>query len=186
MFSPMKTLYTYFPLTFFLRIAFLLLIDIVAAVIVYKLWKKNRITKNKALAIQLLVMYVTVVLFLTVLCRRTLEYHRFGVDVVSYYSSLFCGTGEVDVTELVLNIGLFIPVGFLSCYVFSKYKIICAVLFSAFLSSMIELSQYVLRNGYVSFTDVIHNTVGSLLGAVLMALLILIHKIITKKSEKDG
>ena len=101
--SPIKTLLMYFPLTFFLRVLFLLAIDIATAILMYKRYKKKLITINKAIVVVMLVTYITAVLFFTLLGRRTLEYYRFGPDIASYYSALFGGSGDVDITELLLN-----------------------------------------------------------------------------------
>lgn len=182
MLSPIKTLYTYFPLTFFFRVLFLLAINVAAAVIVYKLYKKNKINKIKAFAVVGLVLSTTFVVFLAVLGRRSLDYYRFGPEIVPYYSALFSG-GMVDIKELLLNIVVFVPIGFLAYAVFYKHKLIWATLFGLIVSAFIELSQLVLKCGYVCFVDVIHNTLGALLGGLLGILVVLIIKIIGDKSK---
>lgn len=174
MFSPIKTLFTYFPLTFFLRVLFLLAIDVGTAVTVYKRYKKELLDKGRAIAIALLVAYITVVLFFTVLGRRTLDYYRFGPDVSSYYTELFSGSGTIDITELWLNILMFVPLGVLSCFVFSRFKVFIATATGCCLSIVIELMQLLFRSGYVSLTDVIHNTLGALLGGLLGVFIIFV------------
>lgn len=172
MLSPMKTLYTYFPVTFFLRIAFLLFVDVAVGILLYKQYKKNKIKKKKAIAIEALVVYITFVLFLAVLSRRSLDYYRFGMGAVDYYYLLFSCSSEVDLTEFILNIAVFVPVGALSYIVFYRLKLIKAVMTGFCLSSVIELSQLVLRCGYVSGVDIIHNTLGAVIGALLSLLVI--------------
>ena len=172
MLSPMKTLYTYFPVTFFLRIAFLLFVDVAIGIVLYKRCKKNKIEKKKAIAIEVLVVYITFVLFLAVLSRRSLEYYRFGMGVCEYYLSLFRYRTDVDMLELVLNIAVFVPVGAISYMAFYRLKLIKAVLTGFCLSSVMELSQFVLRCGYVSGVDIIHNTLGAVIGALLSLLVI--------------
>ena len=176
MLSPIKTLLMYFPLTFFLRVLFLLAIDIATAILMYKRYKKKLITINKAIVVVMLVTYITAVLFFTLLGRRTLEYYRFGPDVVSYYTALFGGSNDVDITELLLNILMFIPIGLLACLVFKRYRVFCSVCIGLCVSVFIELFQFLLRSGYVSATDVIHNTLGTLLGALLGLAIILVSK----------
>lgn len=185
MLSPMETLYTYFPVTFFLRIAFLLFVDVAVGILLYKQYKKNKIEKKKAIAIEVLVVYITFVLFLAVLSRRSLDYYRFGMGAVDYYFLLFSCSSEVDLTEFILNIAVFVPVGVLACMVFAKQKLIKAVFVGFCLSSVIELSQLVLKCGYTSGVDIIHNTLGTLVGALLSLLVISVAKKI-KMSKKDG
>ncbi len=185
MFSPMMTLYTYFPLTFFLRIAFLLSLDIVVGVILYKQYKKNKIEKTRAVLFELLTVYTSVVMFLTVLSRRTLEYRRFGPDVFEYYDWLFVGKDMVDIAELTLNVLLFVPIGALLYIVLKRYRFSVTVCIGFLFSMVIELLQYILRNGYVSATDVIHNTLGTIVGALgSMVVLYVIRKI--RVSKKGG
>lgn len=183
MLSPIKTLMTYFPLTFFLRVAFLLAIDVSTAILMNKRYKEKLITKHRALAIVLLVSYITVVLLFTLLGRRSLEYHRFGLDIVSYYTELFSGNGNVDITELILNILMFVPIGLLTCFVFERYKVFLPVTIGLCVSVFIELFQYLLRSGYVSATDVIHNTLGAFVGGLLGITVICVVKIAGGKSE---
>lgn len=183
MLSPIKTLFMYFPLTFFLRVLFLLAIDVATAVLMYKRYKKKLITKNRAYAVTLLVTYITIVLFFTLLGRRSLEYHRFGLDIVSYYTELFSGNGNVDITELILNILMFVPIGVLTCFVFERYKVFLPVTIGLCVSVFIELLQYLLRSGYVSATDVIHNTLGALIGGLLGIAVICVVKIVGGNSK---
>ncbi len=184
MFSPIKTLFMYFPLTFFLRILLLISIDAVTAYIAYKLYKKNKIVKNKAIVAVLLVVYISLVLFFTVLGRRTLEYYRFGMDVISYYSGLFNGDVSVDITELLLNVLMFVPMGSLTCVLFSRFKVLWAFVVGMCISLFIEIAQLLLRNGFVSLTDVIHNTLGALLGGVLTFIIVSMVNNIRKRQNQ--
>lgn len=179
----MFTLYTYFPWTFFLRIAFLLLIDVTAGFIVYKLYKKERIKKRHAVAIELLVIYITFVLFLAVLSRRSLDYYRFSTDVSTYYTQLFSNPSVVDMSELVLNIAVFVPIGMIVCFVVDKHKVWWAVLVGFTTSGVIELSQLLFRCGYVSGVDIIHNTLGALIGALVVSVSIFVYKRLKNKPD---
>ena len=172
----MFTLYTYFPWTFFLRIAFLLLIDVTAGFIVYKLYKKERIKKRHAVAIEMLVVYITFVLFLAVLGRRSLDYYRFSTDVLTYYTQLFSNPSAVDMPELVLNIAVFVPIGMIVCFVFNKYRVWWALVIGFTTSCVIELSQLFMRCGYVSLVDVIHNTLGALIGSVVTVAVVFVYR----------
>ncbi len=183
MLSPMFTLYTYFPLTFFLRILFLLLIDVTTGIIVYKQYKKKKIKKRRAVAIEMLVIYITFVLFLAVLGRRSLDYYRFSTDVLTYYTQLFSNPSAVDMPELVLNIAVFVPIGMIACFVVYKHKVLWAVLIGFTTSLVIELSQLLFRCGYVSGVDIIHNTLGTLIGALVVSVSIFAYKRLKNKPD---
>lgn len=183
MFSPIRTLFTYFPLTFFLRVFILLAIDIITAVLVYKFYKKNKLDKCRAIAVVVLVTYITIVLFFTVLGRRTLDYYRFGPGIASYYTDLLSGNTAIDIIELMINIFIFVPIGMISGILFRKFKIFWAVAVGLCTSLAIEFLQLILRSGFVSLTDVIHNTIGSLIGGLLTVIVILIANNINKSSK---
>lgn len=173
----------YFPLTFFLRVFILLAIDIITAVLVYKFYKKNKLDKCRAIAVVILVTYITIVLFFTVLGRRTLDYYRFGTGVISYYTELFSGSTTINITELLLNILMFVPIGVISCFPFKRFKIFCAGAIGLGVSILIEGLQFLFKNGYVSLTDIIHNTLGALIGGLLAIVIITIAKNINRKSK---
>lgn len=183
MFSPIRTLFTYFPLTFFLRVFILLAIDIITVVLVYKFYKKNKLDKCRAIAVVVLVTYITIVLFFTVLGRRTLDYYRFGPGIASYYTDLLSGNTAIDIIELLINIFIFVPIGMISGILFKKLKIFWAVAVGLCTSLAIEFLQLLLRNGFVSLTDVIHNTLGTFIGGLLAIVIISIAKNINRKSK---
>ena len=188
MLSPIKTLFTYFPLTFFLRVLFLLAIDVAVAVVMYRRYKKNIATKRKALSVVALVFCITFVLFLALFGRRSLDYYRFGQGVLSYYTALFNG-GVVDIKELVLNILIFVPIGVFGYFCVDRLKVLFGTMVGFGVSVFIELFQFLLRSGYTSVVDVIHNTVGALLGSLLCAIVVLCFKgcrrYIRSKVEKE-
>ena len=183
MLNPIRTLFIYFPLLFFLRVFILLAIDLVVAVFAYKFYKKSRIDKHKAISIVLLVTYITIVLFFTVLGRRTLDYYRFGPGIASYYTDLLSGNTAIDIIELLINIFIFVPIGMISGILFRKLKIFWAVAVGLCTSLAIEFLQLILRSGYVSLTDIIHNTIGALIGGLLAIVIIYIAKNINRKSK---
>lgn len=181
MFSPIRTLFMYFPFTFFFRVILLLIINGVTIFIVKRKYKKQQFNKTKSVGIILLVAYTTVVLFFTVLGRRTLEYYRFGTDAISYYTNLFSGQGETDFIELWLNILMFVPIGVLGCFIFEKCKVLWTGITGFCISIFIELLQLLLRSGFVSLTDIIHNTIGTLIGSIFTIIIILIVNNIRKR-----
>ena len=144
----------------------------------YKRYKKKQITKKRAYAVILLVTYITVVLFFTLLGRRSLESHRFGPDLVTYYTALFNGNTDIDIIELMLNVLMFVPIGLLACFAFKRYKLLLSIVVGFGVSVFIELFQLLLKSGYVSMTDIIHNTLGTFLGALLGVVIILIIRIV--------
>ena len=63
--------------------------------------------------------------------------------------------------DILLNILLFLPLGFLFGVCFKNWK---AVLLGFLLSALIELTQYVLFLGYCEADDVLNNVIGTAVG----------------------
>ena len=68
------------------------------------------------------------------------------------------------------NIVLFIPLGVFSAIYFRKHKVIYSLLSGFLVSLIIEILQYALHRGCAETMDVICNTIGALIGAVLTVL----------------
>ena len=64
----------------------------------------------------------------------------------------------------VLNVALFVPVGFLAGIGFRYIGWMKVVQWGCMLSIVIEISQFFFRKGYCEADDVIHNTLGCLIG----------------------
>ena len=69
--------------------------------------------------------------------------------------------------ENILNVLLFVPVGFLAGCGFQSVTLKKVLLLGGGLSIFIELLQYFFRKGFCETDDVIHNVAGCLIGYVL-------------------
>ena len=100
----------------------------------------------------LVALYVLIILWITLFSRRPME------------SRIFRGLfWEIEMgywNNIIQNILLFIPLGFL---IGGKRGIIAGVL----LSIGIELTQYIAVLGYCELDDVLNNTIGATIGALL-------------------
>lgn len=81
--------------------------------------------------------------------------------------NLFNSVQATPIEDLLLNIILFIPLGFLLPYLWPKLSGFKTVLTGLLVSVAIETTQYVLQLGCCDIDDIINNTLGSLLGYVL-------------------
>ena len=120
--------------------------------------------RNKAQIIKwiLAVIVVTVILYITVFCRSIGTEHIFRL--------LFWELKNGYWKDIGLNILLFVPFG----VVIGGRK---GILAGFILSFIIEVIQYVFCLGYCEMDDVLNNTIGVLIGA-------LINKIATRNVEK--
>lgn len=120
-----------------------------------------------ALAIE----YYFLVLCSTVICRTSPVSKRVELILFYNYSDIWNGVDfKRTVMEILLNIALFVPIGFLLGGIMSKGFL--KVLFTGcLLSILIELLQLASGMGLCETNDVIHNTVGCMVGYGLAQLL---------------
>lgn len=118
----------------------------------------------------LLAAYVFFVLMETVIGRKV------GVGRVELVPFWSYSHTELRM-EIVLNYILFIPFGFLLYLCFGKKYGLRVVIAGFLLSASIEIVQLVFRIGLFEFDDMIGNTIGCLIGAV-------VGKLIRKKKKK--
>lgn len=114
--------------------------------------------------------YTFVVLCTTVLFRsHSLDA---GLELMPFWSYLayFKGEDESLLLENIMNVIVFIPIGLLLAYVLVKNSFWKAVIFACILSISIEVMQLVTRNGFCEIDDVIHNTLGCVIGYGLFCL----------------
>ena len=106
--------------------------------------------------------------------------HRFGNDFLADFKRIF--QGEIDLVQIIANIGVFVPWGFFlveflatkkrsgdSEFVFfNSWRRIGLATMAAFgLSLCIEFLQLVLHVGFFELTDLVMNTVGGGVGALM-------------------
>lgn len=86
-------------------------------------------------------------------------------NFLPFWSYTAIQEGRLDlIPENVMNIIVFIPVGFLLGMTFPGIKWWMVLLFGGGLSVSIELLQFIFKRGFSEVDDVIHNIVGCLIG----------------------
>ena len=86
-------------------------------------------------------------------------------DFTPFWSFRAILAGRKDLlTQDIMNVAAFIPIGFLLACAFDRLKGWQALLIGGGFSVLIESLQFVLRRGFAEFDDVFHNVVGCLIG----------------------
>lgn len=135
------------------------------------------------MSIVLLSSYYFVVLCSTVIYRSRIESVDFNFTPFWSYSAIINNEPSITKLEVILNIILFVPIGLLlgifrntdnerklkksNLYYFMIFFI------GIVLSLSIEISQFVFHKGFSETDDVIHNTLGCVIGYFLIDRLIL-------------
>lgn len=104
--------------------------------------------------------YVFFVLYITVISRHRLGHSSLNINPLWDYMVL----NNRIISEIILNILLFLPIGFFVGCIFPSLNVwkICAL--GAGFSLTIELTQLLTERGICNISDVVHNTLGCMMG----------------------
>lgn len=124
-----------------------------------KLWK--------GINISFLAFYIFYLLFFAILCRTSGEDFYVNLIPLSSYYHYFLGENSEAIRTNTANLAVFYPLGLILWEMFAqrKHKLLKIALIAFTLSLAIELTQYILSIGYTEADDVLHNTLGAILGA---------------------
>lgn len=141
-------------------------------VISFVVWKGIK-TGLRYSAVLLLIEYAFFLICSTVVFRVTHETRRFDFHPFWSYRAIQEGRVEL-ILENIMNVAVFVPVGLLVGLVtLNKLKLFKAGLLvfgiGLFLSVSIEALQFFLKRGFSEFDDIFHNTLGCLIGFMLVA-----------------
>ena len=126
--------------------------------------------------------YVLSVLYLTLLNRGMYEDMHYNLELFWSYKDMLRIPGYSYYKEIVLNILLFIPFGFLPVLLIKRINQVKVIIPLAFLFSLyIELCQLLFRRGLFELDDLFNNSLGALIGYGISYSL---HSLFTNKIDK--
>lgn len=119
----------------------------------------------------LLVEYIILAYCSTVFFRDIREDCTCNLDFFWSYEEIAKGKAPELLFESIMNVVVFVPIGFLSAAVIRKHRFIIPMVLGVGISVSIETLQFILRRGLPEFDDVFHNTLGCLIGFGICSLL---------------
>ena len=108
----------------------------------------------------LLIGYVFLVFCTTIFFREETFEKHYRLCPLSSYSMLY----NKLLAELIMNIMMFVPIGFFTGGALKKKHIWNAIVFGFGLSLFIELTQLITTRGVFNVDDIIHNVLGCIIG----------------------
>lgn len=128
--------------------------------------------KSRTISITLFAIYLILLCWILVL---KLGVHFSYMSSKSYnlipFVEIFTDFAKLDKAEIILNVLIFIPVGVYTALIFEKRSLKGQLLLILFISSSIEVIQFIVQIGAFDSTDIVTNTVGGLLGIALLTLI---------------
>lgn len=144
---------------------------IVTLIVLIALHHQKKITFGQGLATVFFVAYLYLMFGSTVFTRTPGTVTHVNTDFLWEYRKILADHSWHYVKEVLLNMLMLMPVGFLFPLVRGKRGVVLAVLFGFLCSLGIEGMQWFFKCGLFEYDDLFNNTIGALLGYVLYRIL---------------
>lgn len=120
-----------------------------------------------------LVIFVFALIYITIISRM----RSTPVSNPLIYFYMKKDFNKNDLKELIGNIVLFLPYGAGICILLkSRHPLVLTALAGLLTSMLIELSQLILQCGYIQISDLVTNTLGTIIGCIMSLFVIGINK----------
>ena len=129
-------------------------------------YRRGKLSFAQALACPCLAAWCALVLTSTVLARTVMKKAVYKLTLFWSYAAIASGKKYL-MAEVILNVFLLLPVGFLLPVVWKRAGLRHALAAGAALSAVIEGAQLLAKRGWFEFDDIFHNTLGAVLGYIL-------------------
>ena len=107
-------------------------------------------------------------------------YKNRSINIIPFMGSVIVN-GNIDTSEIINNIIVFIPIGIYVCMLKKDWSILKKISVGFFISLGIEVLQFVLAIGATDITDLIGNTLGGIIG---IGVFYLFSKVFKNKTNK--
>ncbi len=178
---------SFFALAFQCLIVAVVIVIIVSSFYLYihkHILKKDSLNKRQSIKYILLAIYLIIVFIATLLSRESASY-EVSFQLFSSYRYAWNNFSISEWRYIILNILMFVPIGFLvplvSVKMRSFYK---TTLFSLFFTLLIETSQLMSHRGIFETDDILNNIIGGMIGYGLFTLFHYFYSHIIKTDKK--
>lgn len=130
--------------------------------------QKNNTLTNKLTSLLLTIYSIT--LFWIIVLKLNISFSYKGtrnVNLIPFREPLLYN-GRVDYNEIILNILIFVPLGLYVGILFKNLSTAGKVFSFFMVSFCFEILQFILRIGAFDITDIINNTLGGIIGLLLL------------------
>lgn len=116
----------------------------------------------------MLINYVVLVLLITLLTRTQRLHPAAAWQPFWSWRKAIVYRNQRLFEEILLNLLMLMPMGLLMASIYRRMHLLHVFCIGVFFSSLIEVSQLVLRLGLFEWDDIIHNTLGCVFGAAIV------------------
>lgn len=111
-----------------------------------------------------LIVLIWIILFKFGVRFSYMEYR--SVNLIPF-AEYFSSTGKIDLSEIILNVIIFIPLGVYSGILFNRWTLSAKLFLFFLISFLFEGLQYAIRIGAFDLTDIITNVFGGVTGLIV-------------------
>ncbi len=142
------------------------MLAVLAGFAAFIFYKNGKLKLSDCFVISVLAFFISFVLAITIIERTPSPSAQY--ELIPFWSYRAIANGRTDLrSEVFWNIVLFIPIGTLLSVLLNKARRFIPVIPCFLFSAAIELTQLFTHRGLFEFDDIIHNTLGAVIGILL-------------------
>ena len=135
--------------------------------------------KDTSKITKILFIIYLIALFEIIVFKLEIPFTKMGylrsINLIPFSESLIVN-GAIDFSEIFMNIIIFIPLGIYIEMLFSKWSTIKKISVIFIVTLICEISQFIMAIGASDITDIINNTLGGIIGLLIMYILVKLFK----------
>ena len=157
------------------------MIGLVFGIFAFVLYHREKLALRSFISVPLLAFYLSFIATITIVAR--IPSHNAQYRLILFWSYKAIAAGQSDlIAEVFWNVVLFIPIGILlMLLVTHRFRFVLSFGCGLFLSACIEVIQLVFHRGLFEFDDMVHNTLGTLIGIGIFLFVSVVGKKLTGK-----
>lgn len=136
-------------------------------ILIFGMKKKNTYDMDRMIWFGTLSFYMAMVMGVTFLNREPMAYYQWNIQLFWSYTAVINGSFS-SLLQILGNVMLFVPWGFLLPYMWKRMRVFFHILSASILLTLsIEVMQFITRRGLFELDDLVHNTIGGILGYLI-------------------
>lgn len=162
-----RTLPQYFPQIFAQRVILSMIVLAMVCALAVMLYRRKQISKTQLVVAISLSAYVDLLFYFTVLGRYSSDIYQKEIYFIYSYQQLFEHFDRNSFFQILVNVGMLMPVGFFMPMLLRERKILWTLVTAMFITCSIEFMQIVMRCGTFEIDDILNNMLGAVIGLLL-------------------
>ena len=158
-----------------------LLISVVVGIAAFVFYRKEKLSLRSFITVPILAFYLSFVATITIFARIPSQSAQYRLMLFWSYKAIAAGQTDF-IAEVFWNFVLFIPIGIiLMLLITHRFRVLMSLGCGLLMSAGIEVIQLIFHRGLFEFDDMVHNTLGTLIGIGIFLFVSMLGKRLTGK-----